>query len=320
MEEKLISNRRSLGESAGFIKATRAQVLPMMVLPVSLGAAYAWVVAGKFSWLWFGVTLVGAGAIHLAANVINDVFDIKSGADEIADELEDALRTGSPFATPSLATGLVIVAATCGLALTIFRGPFVLAFAIVGAALAFLYSAPPVAIGYRGRGLGEVAILLAFGPIPVAGSFYVQTATSAIASYSGPLSFELLGVPLFVWTVGLFPGLLTTLVLFHHHFLHYSADRLAGKKTPVAVWGPEVAILVSRPVLILSAVLLIGLVVLKIVPWWAVISLVPLALTWTAIHRAEQRRDLKGYLLLLRATAASTIASQAILLISVLIA
>ena len=310
----MISDKRE----SSFIKATRAQVLPMMVLPVSLGAGYAWVVTGNFSWLWFGVTLLGAGAMHLAANVINDVFDIKAGTDDIADELEDSLRTGSPFATPALATGLVMIGAASALALTVFRGVWVLAFAILGAALAFLYSGPPIAIGYRGRGLGEVAILLAFGPLPVAGSFYVQTAPSA-ASYSGPLSLALLGVPLSVWVLGLFPGLLTMLVLFHHHFLHFSADRMAGKKTPVAVWGPEVAILASRPILIAATLLLIGLVLLKIVPWWGVIAAVPLALTWTAISRAMQRRNLKGYLLLLRATAASTIACQALLVASVLL-
>lgn len=294
----------------------------MMVLPVSLGAAYAWVVAGRFSWPWFGVTLLGACAMHLASNVINDVFDIKSGADELADDLEDSLRTGSPFATPGLATGLVMIGAASALALTIFRGVWVLAFAILGAGLAFLYSGPPIAIGYRGRGLGEVAILLAFGPLPVAGSFYVQTAPFAISSWgiTGPLAMELFGAPLFIWVLGLFPGLLTMLVLFHHHFLHFSADRQAGKRTPVAVWGPDAALLASRPILILAGLLLIALVFLKIVPWWSLVSVAPLSLTWTAIARAQHRRDLKGYLLLLRATAASTIACQALFLASVLLA
>jgi 1,4-dihydroxy-2-naphthoate octaprenyltransferase len=304
-------------DPAGFIQATRAQVLPMIVLPVALGAAYAWVIIGTFSWPWFGVTVLGAGAMHLAANVINDVFDIKSGADEMADELADSLRTGSPYATPSLATGLVMLGAACGLTLAIFRGLGVLVFAVLGLALAFLYSAPPVALGYRGRGIGEAAILLAFGPIPLAGSFYVQAVD--VSSYTGPLSFELVGVPLFVWVLGLFPGLLTMLVLYHHHFLHFTADREARKMTPVAVWGPDAAILASRPVLAVGALLLGGLVYLRIVPWWSLVAVAPMALTWTAVRRAQLRRDLMGYLLLLRATAVMTIASQAMLLASILL-
>lgn len=307
-------------EPSGFLSATRAQVLPVMVLPVALGAAYAWVVTGTFSWIWFGVTVVAAAAMHLGSNVLNDVFDIASGADEMAGELEDSLRTGSPYSTPGLASSLLLVAAAGGVAMAIFRGPLVLVFGVLGAALAFAYSAPPIALGYRGRGLGELAILFAFGPLPTAGAFYVQVASENIPPITGPLSISLLGVPAFVWIAGFYPGLLTSLVLFHHHFLHYSADRETGKKTPVAVWGPETAILASRPALLLSAALLIGLVVAKIVPWWGVVSLAPLALMYTSIQRAEKRRDLTGYLLLLRATAVAAITCQAILVASIVLA
>ena len=38
----------------------------------------------SFSWGWFLVTLVGASAMHLAANVVNDYYDESSGADAAA--------------------------------------------------------------------------------------------------------------------------------------------------------------------------------------------------------------------------------------------
>ena len=48
------------------------------------------------------------------------------------------------------------------------------------------------------------------------------------------------------------PGLLTTLVLFHHHFLHWRADASAGKMTPVAVLGPERALSLSMASIVVA--------------------------------------------------------------------
>jgi 1,4-dihydroxy-2-naphthoate octaprenyltransferase len=303
----------------GLLATTRAQVLPVILLPVGIGATYAWAVANTFSWIWLGATLLGAACLHLAANVINDVFDIQSGADEVADEMEDSIRTGSPNATPGLAVGLLLIGSGVGVVLALYRGPLVLIYGLIGAALAVFYVAPPISIGYRGRGLGEIAITIAFGPLPVAGAYYVQIAPTPVESYTGPLSGSLLGVPLFVWAVGLFPGLLTMLVLYHHHFLHHSADRAVGKMTPVAAWGPDAAIKISRPLIILTALVLIGLVVLRIVPWWSIVAVLPLTLAWSGVARAATRRDLSGYLLVLRASAATSIAAQSILIISLLL-
>ena len=55
-----------------------------MAMPVAIGAALAWERGGKFKPLSFAFTLVGAVAAHLAANVTNDIFDFRSGADERA--------------------------------------------------------------------------------------------------------------------------------------------------------------------------------------------------------------------------------------------
>ncbi|MCA1725172.1 MAG: hypothetical protein LC748_13160, partial [Thermomicrobia bacterium] len=64
-----------------FAAVTRANVVPVMAMPVSIGAALAWQREGVFRPAPFALTLVGAVAAHLAANVTNDIFDFRSGAD-----------------------------------------------------------------------------------------------------------------------------------------------------------------------------------------------------------------------------------------------
>lgn len=288
---------------AGFVAATRAQVLPVTLAPIVLGATFAWQEGGRFSWPLFLITILGAIAMHLAANVINDLFDTQSGADRVADALEGSIRTGSRFATTRLALGLLALGAASGGVLALRERPLALAFGAAGAALAYFYVAPPLAFGYRGRGLGEIAILAAFGPLPVAGSYYVQAGN----------------VPSAAWLLGLLPGLLTTRILFNHHFLHYRADRLARKMTPVAAWGAEAALRFGRASLPLEAILIAGFVALDLLPPLAFVSLVALIPSWRATALALRKQNLPSYEALLRASVLSSLGAQVVLTLAVVI-
>lgn len=288
---------------AGFISATRAQVLPVTLAPVVLGSLMARSANDRFSLSLFAVTIIGAAALHLAANVINDVFDMRSGADRVADALEGTVRTGSPYASPRLAIALLAYAAMCGGILVVGGRPLALAFGAAGAALAYLYVAPPSSIAYRGRGLGEVLIVAAFGPLPVAGAYYVQAGN----------------IPAAVWLTGILPGLLTTRVLFHHHFLHYRADRLARKMTPVAAWGPDAMLSFSRALLPVDVVVIAGLVLVKALPALALASILGLIPLWRGLSRAAGRRNLPSYLALLRASVVTSVGVQALVIATLLL-
>ena len=117
--------------------------------------------------------------------------------------------------------GLWGTAAVSGVALAALSAPTVLPLGAAGFALAYFYVAPPVKLGYIGRGLAEADVVLSFGILPVLGSYYVQ---SRKLSWSPVVS----SLPL---------GLLTTDVLFNHHFLHSRSDRASGKMSPVVVLG-----------------------------------------------------------------------------------
>ena len=171
------------GGVALFIRATRAKVLPVMLAPVAVGGALAWAKTGFFTWGWFLVTVAGAAAMHLGANVINDYFDEESGADAAARTDPSGVATGTGLISSGLLTkqqtlglagGLFGIGLASGIALALARGPLVLLIGAVGFLLAFFYVAPPVRYGYVGRGLGEIGIFISFGYLPLVGSYYVQ--------------------------------------------------------------------------------------------------------------------------------------------------
>ncbi|HEY8291917.1 MAG TPA: prenyltransferase, partial [Thermomicrobiales bacterium] len=233
----------------------RANVVPVMAIPVSIGAALAWQRENIFRPVPFALTLVGAVAAHLASNVTNDIFDFRSGADEraIAMAAEGTLDTSSGALTGGvlserqanlLAAGLWGTALLCGVGLTKTSGPAVLGLAAAGFGFGTLYVAPPLAYGYIGHGLGEAGILASFGLLPTLGSYYAQTGKLDWAPVVAALP----------------PGLFTTDVLLNHHFFHWRSDKAAGKMTPVAVLGEEKAANLSRGMVIAAgASVLIGI-------------------------------------------------------------
>lgn len=248
-----------------------------MLVPVTVGAALAYHRGARFAPGWFALTLLGSAAMHLGANVINDYYDEQSGADKLARIDRGGIATGSGLiadgtfsarAMLGLAAVLFGVALACGAVLAVARGAAVFAIGVAGAFLAFEYVAPPIKFGYRGRGLGEIGIFAAFGLLPVAGSYYVQARHLDAAALWGSVV----------------PGLLTTLVLYHHHFLHWRADKAVGKMTPIAVLGPETGLVLSGIAIVATYALLIVQVVVHLFPAWAligVIPIVPLAASWT---------------------------------------
>jgi 1,4-dihydroxy-2-naphthoate octaprenyltransferase len=283
-----------------------------MLAPVAVGGALAWSQTRFFSWGWFLVTLIGAAAMHLASNVINDYFDEDSGADAAAREDPSGLATGtgliasgvmSKAKTLRLAGLLFAVSAGCGVALAIARGPLVLLLGAAGFLLAFFYVAPPIKYGYVGRGLGEVGIFMAFGYLPLVGSFYVQAIDIT---------------PDAAWA-SIVPGMLTTLVLFHHHFLHFRADAAAGKMTPVAVLGPDRALIVSIAAVGVAYGVLIGQVVAGLWPPGALVALVGAVPLAAAVRRARRDAILPNYLQLLGATLGASVLTQAVMIVSLIV-
>lgn len=283
-----------------FRKASRFQVIPVMLVPVFLGALGAFWWKGVFHPVLFVITLIGAGAAHLFSNMINDLWDYRNGADVVAKETPEVVTTNSGFLSGGIMSektfaaitwSLLGLAVLCGVVLSLFSGWPVLIFGGLGGLIAYFYVAPPIRFGYRGKGLSEVAILLSFGVLPVMGAYFVQTSEISLKSV-------LLSMPV---------GLLTTLVLFNHHFLHWQADKQAGKNTLVVVWGEKRALYFSRMLLYLAYIFLILCVVTGIVPWYALLGLLTAIPLYRVYGRLKEHNPSTAYLPLMGASVQASI-------------
>jgi 1,4-dihydroxy-2-naphthoate octaprenyltransferase len=293
-------------------QATRARTLPVMIVPVLVGALLAWQQGFPFQWGLFALTLIGALAAHLGANVTNDVFDFSEGADQAAHEImpegttlvtgSNALLSGklSFRAYQGLALACFAVALLCGVLLTFFR-PWALAFGVVGFLLAFFYVAPPLRLAYVGRGLGEIDILISFGILPLVGSYYVQSGTVT-------LNVLLASLPI---------GLYTTAVLYFHHFLHWRADKTVGKITPVVALGEKRARYAGAILLLLIAVTVLVDALLQVFPWYSALAALTVIPVWFALHRATG--DLKHYLNLMASNMNGNLLAAFLILVALLV-
>ncbi|WNR46320.1 prenyltransferase [Paenibacillus roseipurpureus] len=295
-----------------FLKASRFRVIPVMVIPVVLGGLGAIVWNDTFHPYLFVLTFIGSIAAHLFSNMINDLWDFRNGIDTAAKETASAISTNSGFLANGTITlrlfsfvtwAIFALALVCGLILSLTSGWLVLLFGGLGGLIAYFYVAPPIKFGYRGKGYSEIAILLSFGILPTLGSYYVQTMQ---VDYR-PL---LLSLPI---------GLFTTLILFNHHFLHWQADRTAGKRTLVVVWGEKRALLFSKSLCALSYIVLITCVLVGVFPYYTLIALL------TAVPLIKVYRNLKSenpspaYLPLMGASLKATTRSGLIMMLALVV-
>ncbi len=240
-------------------KITLASVAGM-TLATALAAA-----EGALSWGWLAVTVAGVFCVEAAKNASGEVYDWDSGTDQAVAEADRSPFSGGKrvlvdgLMSRREAFGVALVAyllcALAGLAIVLWRQPAVLWFGLVGMALAFFYHAPPVKLSYRG--LGELAVGLAYGPVITAGTFLVQRGTVSV-------EVVLLSLPL---------GLLITAFLWINEFPDRKADASAGKRTLVVQLGPDRAARAFTAIVLAAYGSLVVLVPLLDLPWTALLGL-----------------------------------------------
>ncbi len=260
----------------------RVPFLTASVTPVLLGTAVAWALSGVFLWDVFLLTLVAGVCLHLGANISNDYFDHKSGADDINVEFVRPFSGGSRMIqrgllTPrEVLTGSMVffaIAVLIGIYLAFTRGLLLLFIGGVGGLSGFFYTAPPVRL--VARGIGEVFIGLNFGVLMVLGSYYVQAQ-------------DLVWEPI---VVSLPVAFLITAVLYINEFPDLQADEAAGKRTLVVRLGKRRA--ARGFVLIMFAVFfsIIAGVALRLESWYALTGLATLPLGIFAARHALAHYD-----------------------------
>ena len=213
------------GSTAVWLLAARPRTLPAAVAPVMIGTAMAFG-DGALHGPAALAALVCAVLIQVATNLANDLFDFEKGVDTES-RLGPMRVTQAGLVSPgTMRRGIAAVlalTALCGLYL-VWRGGWpVLVIGIVSVSAGLLYTGGPRPLGYMG--LGDLLVLVFFGPVAVAGTYYVQALT----------------VNPTVIVAGLAPGLISVAMLAVNNLRDTDEDRRAGKKTLAVRFGPGFA-------------------------------------------------------------------------------
>ncbi len=221
---------RGLKKSKAILMLLRLPFLTVTVGAVLLGTAFAGWSTGRVHLGHFALTLLGACFFHIATNVANDYFDFKSGNDAANTSGTVPFSGGSRmilegFVAPAEALAVSLIFASAGSIIGLYlnfvsEGNVVLIIGVL--ALFFIYSYNGFPLRLVNVGLGEIAIFMAWGPLIVLGSYYVQA--GSFQSY-------------WPFIVSIPSGIMTTLVLLINEFADRDSDRSVGRKTWVILFG-----------------------------------------------------------------------------------
>jgi 1,4-dihydroxy-2-naphthoate polyprenyltransferase len=261
-----------MATASQWIAGARPRTLANAVVPVMVGTGVA-IGEGGFVWWRAILALFVALSLQIGVNYANDYSDGIRGTD---DHRVGPMRlVGSRAATPrqvlAAALGSFAVAAVLGLVLVVVtRAWWVLPVGAAAIAAAWFYTGGSRPYGYRG--LGEVAVFVFFGVVPVVGTAFVQTESLTWAALVA-------SIPV---------GLLSCSMLVVNNLRDVGTDGRSGKRTLAVVLGAErtrVLYVVCQVVPFAVAVAMV-----PITPWAALVLLAaPLAVApiRTVLDKAE---------------------------------
>ena len=208
-----------------FFLAARPKTLGAAISPIIIGTSMA------FS-MGFGhissalACLLCALLIQIGTNFSNDYFDYVKGSDT-KDRIGPTRITQAGLVSPKRMVRnfvcIFILAILVGIYL-VFRGGWPVFFiGLISIISGILYTGGPFPLGYIG--LGDIFVLIFFGPVAVGGTFYVQA----------------LELPKEVILAGLGPGFLATSLLSVNNLRDEPTDKKSGKKTLAVLFGSKFA-------------------------------------------------------------------------------
>ena len=201
--------------------AIRPKTLPAGVAPVLMGTMMA-----------FGdgighvpaalVCFFTAFLLQIGTNLANDYYDFKKGADTI-DRVGPTRVTQSGLIPPGQVKaafiGVFALAALASIYLVTRGGWPIAVLAVLAILSGIFYTAGRHPLGYMG--LGDLLVFIFFGPVAVAGTYYVQ-------------SLELNSAIIFA---GVAPGLFSVAILTVNNLRDIDSDRKSGKNTLAVRFG-----------------------------------------------------------------------------------
>lgn len=248
----------------------RAPFLSSVISPLIAGTLLAISIKDSVNWLGFLLVLIMGVGLHVATNVYNDIYDTKQGTDKINVHRNEfsggsGILLDHPEMMPNMynlaRSGLMMaLIAMVALLFVVDKSlwPHLLILYLLSAFFSKFYTAAPIKIAYRG--LGEIAVWFAFGPMAIL--------VAAVSQNVGLHPIILTAMPA--------TGISTLSILLLGQMIDLEADKSTGK------WGLAVRLgtrATSYIYLLVQIFLTLDIVVLSQVlnpkGWVILICLIP---------------------------------------------
>jgi len=206
-----------------WIEAMRLRTLPVSVAGVIMAAGCG-AATGTFRIIPVALCLTFAILAQIASNFANEYYDFKSGLDKKGREGPRRGVTEGDITPRAMlvATYATLGLACCvGLSLLSFGGLWLIPVGIGVAIGVVAYSTGPYPLSHHG--LGEIAVVLFFGIVPVCCTYVLQGGDMGL-----PISLA-----------GLSAGLMGANVLIVNNYRDEPDDRAVGKRTIAVIFGCE---------------------------------------------------------------------------------
>ncbi len=206
-----------------WIEAMRLRTLPVSISGVIAGVACA-IMQGDFSTVPAVLCLLFALMAQIASNFGNEYYDYKNGVDRKG---RQGFRRGvtegdiTPTAMKYATFGTLLAAACVGCLMLFYGGWWLIPVGLCIGVFALGYSAGPYPLSHHG--LGDVAVVLFFGVVPVTLTCYLQQGGWEGISVSLPISVAV--------------GLMAANVLVVNNYRDKEDDAAVGKRTTVVIFG-----------------------------------------------------------------------------------
>ncbi len=263
--------REALNEKDGFQvwwRLLRPHTLTASFIPVIVGTTAAFIAEEKFHLGLFIAMMLASLLIQAATNMFNEYYDFKRGLDT-----EKSVGIGGTIVRDGIQPKTVLNLAFVFFGLAILLGIYISAttswwIALIGALsmlVGYLYTGGPVPIAYTP--FGEITSGFLMGTVMIAISYYIQTAN---------LTWQIIWISI---PVAIFIGA----ILLANNIRDLDGDKVSGRKTLAILVGRQNAIRVLAAFFILAYLWTLGLIILKVLPLWSLITFLSVVKAQTAV-------------------------------------
>jgi len=256
-------------------RAARPRTLTATYVPLGLAAVIA-VEHGVFDLVRFTLSLIAALCLQIGANLINEYWDYKRGADTLKQAGQGMIIKEGVLTPRSVLIGAilsVLAGSLIGLFLLTQSGWLLLWIGLGGVLVVITYTAGPFPLAYNG--LGEVAVFIFMGSLMVLGAYYVMARE-------------------FSWTpvIAAIPiGFMVAAILHANNVRDIDADRAVNKRTLAVLFGLRIA-RIEYMVLVGGAyVAVVVMILLNVMPITALAVLITAPEAYRLIQIINTSRD-----------------------------